>query len=186
MEYSYHSEYPVILKSDPEHGVTGIWYQNQIKPLEMMIEELVAAGRGDEVDKIKEYMGKDPDFAKLMEGGRRLRHMVSCTKGLDGLHLVQIVGLPVFEPLSNPNWAVTGTTSVEFEILNDEDPELDALYSVHLDGALAVGLSKWNGQAWVQTEEITIPYGTHMHELFEGKECSVTPIASKEEPTSDQ
>lgn len=175
MQYSYHAEYPVILKFDPVNGVTGVWYQNQIKPIEMMTEELIGAGLGDEVGKINAYMGEKPDFAKRMEGARRLRHLVSYTKGLDGLHLVEIVGNPVFEPLSNPNWAATGSMSIEFDIVNDTDPDLDMRYSVHLVGNAVVGLSKWNGQAWVVTEEITIPYNTHMHQLFEGRDCTTTP-----------
>lgn len=175
MQYDYHSEYPVTLKYDPENGVTGIWYQNHMKGIEQMLEELEAHGHGEALNKIREYMGTDPDFAKKMEAGRRTRHLVANTKAMNGLHVVEIVGKAVFEPLSNPNWAVTGTMSVEFEILNDEDPELDARYSVHLDGELAVGLSKWNGQAWVTTDQIIIPYGTGMHQLFEGKECTTTP-----------
>jgi hypothetical protein len=186
MQYDYHSEYPVTLKYDPENGVTGIWYQNQLKGIEQMFEELETFGHAEELAKIRAYMGTDTDFAKMMEVSRRLRHLVVNTKAMNGLHVVEIIGKTVFEPLSNPNWGVTGTMSVEFEILNDRDPELDTRYSVHLDGELVVGLSKWNGQAWVQTEEVIIPYGTDMHQLFEGRDCTTTPVRPKGEPTSDQ
>jgi hypothetical protein len=175
MQYDYHSEYPVTLKYDPENGVTGVWYQNNMKGIEQMLEELEAHGHAEELNKIRQYMGATPDFAKKMEAGRRCRHLVANTKAMNAFHVVEIVGKVVFEPLSNVNWAVTGATSIEFEILNDEDPELDARYAVHLDGERAVGLSKWNGQAWVTTDEIIIPHNTDMHERFEGKECTTTP-----------
>lgn len=183
MQYDYHGEYPVTLRADPEGGVTGIWYQNQLKPLDQMLKELVEAGQTEEVARIRQFMGAEPiGLEKKLDASRRTRRLYSNAKGLNGLHVVQIVGKAVFEPLSTPNWNVSGSLSVEFEIPNDLDPSLDARYSVHLEAEWATSLSKWNGQAWVRVEEIIIPYNTSMYELFEGRECTTTPVISNEEP----
>lgn len=179
MEYDSSAEYPVILKRDPDYGVIGTWYQNQIKPLEQIIEELTAAGMTADVEKIKTYMDDKADFSKRMEGTLKTHRLIKRTQGITGLQLVEVIGQVEFEPLSNCNWTVSGNMTIEFEICNDADPDLDMRYAVQLNCTKLVDLSKWDGQAWVVTEEITIPHDHPMRQLFEGHGCTTTPLMSK-------
>lgn len=180
MQYDYHGEYPVTLRYSSESGVIGTWYQNQLKSLELMLEELEAEGQVAEVSSIRHLLQPIAKMENKLEASRRARRLAGMVEGYNALHVVEIVGMVLFEPLSNIDFSAVGNMLIEFDIENEVE-DCDDRYCVHLDGAVVLGLSKWDGQTWVPVEEIVIRHATAMHDRFEGRGCTTTPVKPVEE-----
>lgn len=173
MQYDMHSEYPVILRQTDE-GVIGTWYENRFKDPAIILKELEAyPDLKEKVAKIHEYAathgGKMPEFKHKVEIFSRVRHLASITKGYNPFDLVELTGPAYFEPLSHPEWAVSGESTIEWDIPDDRD-DTESKFSMQLDGTVLKSLSAWNvsEEQWLPVDKIFIPFNTLMTDKIVG------------------
>lgn len=169
MEYNLHSEYPVILRK-VEVGVQGTWYQNNMKPVEQLHDELRKLGKDAEVNQLRavlrdargvEYRNWDDlTVVQRTELYRRTLKIIHDGRLCNPYHVVKIEGCAYFNPLVSHHWGVEGEVAIEFEV--EHDPDFDvARYQIILDGPLIKGLRRFNQELkWDEIDEINIPYGT--------------------------
>lgn len=180
MKFDQHSEYPVILRHTDE-GIIGTWYENQMKPLEQMLEELSNAGKGAEVNVILTYMAAGTlDFKRKFEAHQRTQALAHKVHGYNPFQVVMRVGPAYFEPLANVNWAVSGETTIEWgQAAEDHEVVLDIpdkRYHMVLDGVFLKELAQWNPltETWVPLELLQLSFGSEMYEQVEGTDLTST------------